>query len=82
MDDDIAVVHQNPVCGAVALYLAAWAAGLCESLLHIVRHGLNLAGVRSVCDYEIISQDRNVPDIYDFNVFSFFFFDGLYGCFC
>lgn len=54
MDDEIAVIHEDPVCGLVSFDLAAVASRFMQLLLHTVGHGLYLVGVASACDDKII----------------------------
>lgn len=82
VNNQIAIIHQNPAGGLVAFNLSAGTAGFSKLLLHTVRHSLNLTGVLSIGNNKIIGQNRNLMDINDLDILSFFFFqcpDGDFG---
>lgn len=79
VDDDVAVVHQDPVGGLVALDLLHIAACLVELFLHVVHHGLHLVGVASAADDEVVCQHRYVLDIDDPDILPLFVLQRLHG---
>ena len=79
MDDNIAVIHQNPVSRAVALYLARFKTSLKQLFLHVVRHGLNLADIGATGDNKIVSQNGNALDVDNLYVLTLLIFKSLYG---
>ena len=58
MHDHIAVIHENPAGIAVSLNLLRLKASASKLLLHIIDDRLNLIGVCTACDYEIICNYR------------------------
>ena len=63
MDNQIAVVKENPVRGTVPLRLPGMVSGAPQNLFYILRQGLYLVPVRSGSDEEVICQYRDFVDI-------------------
>lgn len=60
MDHEIHIVQQDPLGLVVALNVGRMQARLRESLLYLIRDGLNLPGVATAGDYKIIGEGWGV----------------------
>lgn len=80
MHDKIHVIEQHPVGLIVAFHLVGRNAFAFEAQLHFISDGLNLSGIFSAADYEVIGECRGVlVHFEDADVLAFFVFAGLYG---
>ena len=77
MDDDIAIVQENPVGAVVALHLLRNEACLMQLLLYVVHHGLYLVLIGTAGNQKIIGQNGNFRNINDTDIARFLVFHGL-----
>jgi hypothetical protein len=76
MDDEVAVVDQDPFCGAVALAADGQFAGFLQLLSHFIGDRLRLARIGCGADYEIIGEGGYFPEVQYANVQGF----SRFGC--
>jgi len=56
VDHEVHVIEQYPLRLLVPFHVGRLQPGLCESLLYLIRDGLNLPGVAAGTDYEIVGK--------------------------
>ena len=79
MNHKVHVVQQHPVGLVIALDMGGADSGLSESLLYLIRDGLNLSGVATRADDKVISErPGGLIHLQDGDVFGLFGFGRLY----
>ncbi len=79
MNHEVDIVQQHPVGLAVALDMGGTDPGLPESLLYLIRDGLNLPRVATRADDEVIGEcPGGFIHLQDGDIFGFFGLGGLY----
>lgn len=79
MNHEVNVVQQHPVGLVIALDMGGTDSGLPESLLYLIRDGLNLPGVATRADDKIIGEcPGGFVHLQDSDVFGLFGFGRLY----
>ena len=68
MNDDAAEIDEHPIAIAIAFYMIGGIALLFQLLFYRVNQCLNVGRVVAVCDQEIISDDRDLVDIQNFDI--------------
>ena len=79
MNHEVNVIQEHPVGLAVTLDVGGMDPGLPESLLYLIRDGLNLPRVATRADDEVISKrPGGLVHLQNGDVFGFFGFGGLH----
>ena len=79
MNHEVNVVQKHPVGLVVALDMGGTDSGLPESLLYLIRDGLNLPRVATRADNKVISErPRGLVHLQNGDVFGFFGFSRVY----
>ncbi len=79
MNYEVNVVQQHPVSLVVALDMGGMDSGLPESLLYLIRDGLNLPRVATRADEKVIGErPGGLVHLQDGDVFGLFGFGRLY----
>lgn len=71
MDDEISVVHQDPLCGVKAFYAHGELTHLFQPFRDFVRYCLSLSRIRYRTDDEVIGEGCDVSQIEDFEIYGF-----------
>ena len=80
MNHEVNVVQKHPVGLVVALDMGGTDSGLPESLLYLIRDGLNLPRVATGTDKKIIGEcSRGLIHLQDGDILGLFGLGGLYG---
>jgi hypothetical protein len=80
VNHEVHVIQQHPVSLLVALDRVGVDSGLPESLLHLIRDGLNLPRVATRADYEVIGEcSRGLIHLQNGDILGLFGFGGLNG---
>lgn len=71
MDNDITIIHENPVSGIISFYLFFGIAGTSQLLFHVIGQRLDLTAVASAGNQKIICQNGNLTDINNTDILRF-----------
>ena len=82
VNNNIPVVHQDPVRRMIAFNALGCDAGFSELFFNIVRDRLELPDVVSSCYYEIVSNDTDIADINRLDIYALLFFNAFTCQFC
>ena len=81
MNDNIAIIHQNPICCLITFHLFAIISCSSKYFVYIVSHCLYLISVASAGDNKIIRQSGDFLDIDNFDIYCLFIFQSFTGHF-
>ena len=78
MDQEIAVIAQNPFAVGIAFYRNGELTALFHLKLDLITDGLILAGVGTAANDEVVGETCYISEVEDNDVVSFLRFSGLY----